>query len=173
MVMKVKVSISDYKSKDMERLEAFMKGAKSAYVTIGIHSDAGEYPGGPDVVEVALWQEFGTETIPQRSFIRSVIDGEDFGSKINQWRDEAIEKILFQNWTLDKALDYVGFKVQVLIQNKIKSNTPPPYGTGKGPNPPERVAALQKAKRAKGFPVRTLIETGLLLRSVGYKVVVQ
>lgn len=138
----------------------------NSYVSIGIHQDAGTYEDAGDikgygepvsVVEVALWQEFGTESIPSRSFIRTTMD--DNSSKINAWRTEMIENILFKGWTVEKALEAIGLRIQILIQNKIKSNVPPPLAE-----------STANAKLAKGRPAVTLIDSGLMLRSVTYKV---
>lgn len=136
-----------------------VKGFENAYVTIGVHDDAGSYPGpdAPTVMEVALWNEFGTKTSPERSFIRSTIEGNT--KAINDWRVEAINNIMNKNWTVKQALEMIGFRVQTLIQNKIKSNVPPP-----------NAASTAKAKAAHGVANSTLIDTGLLLRSIGFKV---
>jgi hypothetical protein len=39
-------------------------------MTIGVHEDADPYPDGTDVATVAAAHEFGTESIPERSFLR-------------------------------------------------------------------------------------------------------
>jgi hypothetical protein len=132
---------------------------KDAYVTIGLHEDAGQYPGenAPSVVEVGLWNEFGTATSPERSWLRSAID--EGQGQINQWRDEAILHIMNDGWTVEKALEMMGFRIQVLIQNKIKSDVPPSLAD-----------STAKAKTASGVAPVTLIDTGLMLRSVTYKV---
>lgn len=159
------------KKDDTKRIKELLKKASGAYVTIGIHEDAGAYPGGQSVVSVALWNEFGTSTSPQRSFFRSAIDENE--TLINTWREEAIDKMLNQGWTVEKALTMIGFRIQVLIQNKIKSNIPPP-------NKPSTVKAKQasgvspKSGFKAGFEGRTgtLINSGLMLRSVTFKVFV-
>lgn len=157
--------------KNNEKFKKFMdmiKRHKHAYVTIGIHEDAGRYSAGnASVVEVALWQEFGTRTIPERSFIRSAID--DNVGKINSWREEMINNIVDKGWSVEQALDAIGVRIQILIQNKIKSNVPPPYGSGRKPNDADRIQELQDAKKARGHAPVTLIETSLMLRSVTYK----
>lgn len=138
-----------------------IKGAKNSYVSIGIHNDAGSYTEGknpPEVYEVALWNEFGTDRgVPERSFIRSTIDENE--GLFQSWRQEMIVNILEKNWTLEKALSAIGFRIQTLVQNKIKSNVPPP-------NAPSTVA--EKAR--DGVAPNTLIHTGLMLRSVTFKV---
>ncbi len=134
-----------------------IKRGSDAYVSVGVHEGAGSYPDGQSVVEVALWNEYGTRTIPERSFLRSTVD--ENIPLLNSWREEMIGKVLHEGWTVHKALEAIGFRLQVLIQNKIKSNVPPP-------NAPSTVAH----KKAEGVAPDTLIETGLLLRSITFEV---
>lgn len=159
------------KKDDTKRIRKAVESAKGAYVTIGVHDDAGKYStsNAPEVAEVALWNEFGTGTIPERSFLRSAIDGNE--GKINEWREEAINNIVEGRWNTKKALEAIGLRIQILIQNRIKSNVPPP-------NADSTIAAKQRSGVApkSGFNpeysgrTSTLIDTGLLLRSITYKV---
>lgn len=132
---------------------------RGSYVTIGVHEDAGRYSGSnaPSVVEVALWNEFGTSHIPERSFLRAALD--ENVALINNWREEAIGMLL-QGAQVETALSMLGFRIMTLIQNKIKSNVPPPLAQG-----------TVDAKVKDGVAPVTLIDTGLLLRSIAYKVV--
>ena len=144
----------------VKRLRDELKRAGKSYVTIGIHDDAGQYPKGtPSVQEVALWNEFGTKDIPERSFIRSTVD--ENAAKFNQWQDEMATNII-EGWTFQKALEAVGLRIQFLIQNKIKSNVPP-----------SNADSTRASKQRRGVGDRTLIDSGLLLRSVGFKVKVE
>ena len=156
-MIKSKVKTSDSNPQQIKNFQKKIKGKEKAYVTIGVHPDAGTYGDGTSVVEVALWNEYGTSTIPERSFIRSAIDQNT--KLIEAWRLEMIENILTKDWSVKQALEAIGFRVQTLIQNKIKSNVPPP-------NAPSTLAQ----KRRDGTGSNTLINTGLLLRSIGYKV---
>lgn len=157
------------KKDNTKRLRAVIRQAGGAYVTVGIHEDAGNYEDGTSVVSVALWNEFGTAHSPQRSFFRSAIDENE--QKINAWREEAINNILDKGWSIKKALEMIGLRIQILIQNKIKSNVPPP-------NAPSTIKAKQASGSApksglkQGFESRTgtLIDSGLMLRSVTYRV---
>lgn len=174
-----------------KRIRMLAEKHKGAHVTIGIHSDAGKYTGGknpPDVVQVALWNEFGTQTIPQRSFFRSAL--RDNEAKINRWREEMLNHMVTDNWSIEDVLNTMGQRIQILIQNKIKSNVPPPnaLGTTRGK---QRSGVLPQSatlkgrfgmanKRLKGKfaamkmqaqgKTKTLIDSGLMLRSVTYKV---
>lgn len=148
------------KKDNSHSLMEILRHTKDAHVTIGVHEDAGSYGTGkdaPSVVEVALWNEFGTRDIPERSFMRSTFD--ENVAKINQWREEAVKHMVMDGWSVEKALEMIGLRIQTLVQNKIKSNVPPP-------NAPSTAAAKTK----EGVAARTLIESGLLLRSVTYKV---
>lgn len=159
-MIQTNVQVTDNDPGIFKRLKEFFSKGSAAFVSIGVHEDAGAYTAGadpPTVVEVALWNEFGTEKIPERSFLRSAIDENE--SQINKWREEALVQVLDGKWTLEKALESIGFKVQQLIQNKIKSNVPPPNAD-----------STIKGKRREGLAPNTLIESGLLLRSITYKV---
>jgi hypothetical protein len=170
-MIRASAKIIEKKNPNWEKLKKNFSG-KGAYVSIGIHEDAGSYSKGEiSVVEVALFQEFGTTKIPERSFIRSTVDEHE--SSINAMREKMIENILTKGWSKEKALEAIGLYVQSLIQNKIKSNVPPPYGTGLKPNSEARIASLQEQKRKRVGHTSTLRESELLLRSVTFKVNVE
>lgn len=165
-----KVSISSKDSAEYTRLKKFFKG-KAAYVTIGVHEDAGRYPTGVDVVQVALWNEFGTETVPERSFFRSTMAENE--TRIESFRNVIIKQMFEDKWTPEQALDALGLYIQNLVQNKIKSNVAPAYGTGKKGATAREIASRQAAKVSRVGHANTLRETELLLRSITYKVVVE
>lgn len=156
----LKLTIEDIKDPSFEKIIQEVRKLNLSYVSVGFHNTAGQYPDGTNIVQVAAWNEFGTEHSPERSFIRSAID--DNAAKLDKWRYEAIQNILENGWTAEKALEMIGFRLQILIQNKIKSNVPPP-------NAPSTIA--QKA--ADGVAPNTLQWTGLMLRSVTYRVVMK
>ena len=154
-----------------------VKRMGGAEVSIGVLSTAQPYPDGTTVAEVALWNEFGTRSIPERSFLRSAVD--DNGDKIDRWIKEMWQDAIHSTWIetrvnfpkLRKGLESIGFKVKELVQTKIQSNVPPPYGSGKHGNSSKEVAKRQEEKRKRGA-VRgdtTLIETGHLLKSISWR----
>lgn len=160
-MLKPKIQFQERNTENMNRFLKGMDGLRKAHVTIGFHDDSGSYPEGePDVVEVALWNEFGTKNMPQRSFIRSAVDENE--QRINKWREKALELIVKEGWPVDKALSMIGQNVVTLIQNKIKSNVPPPNAD-----------ATRDEKRRHASPNwgRTLMDTETMLRAVGFKVV--
>lgn len=155
-------------TKGQEKVDKFLRDIKNAatsYVTIGLHAEAGTYPAGKDgesvtVAEVGLWNEFGTKTSPERSWMRSAID--EGQPQIEAWRNELMGKVMDGSMNLEMALNAMGFRIMTLIQNKIKSNVPPP-----------NAASTLVAKERHGVAPNTLIDTGLMLRSVTYKVVIK
>lgn len=140
-----------------QRLRSALSKIGGGYVTVGVHDGAGRYTNGARVEQVAAWMEFGTMHIPERSFIRSAIN-EDL-PRINKWRTELLGKLVAGKTTVERALGALGMRVQILVQNQIKSGLLP-----------ENSASVQALKRRLGLPQTTLIFTGLLLRSVAYKV---
>lgn len=163
----IKTTITFKAEKSQEtRLKKELAKLKGSYVSVGVHEGAGEYSSGVSVIEVALWNEFGTKNsdgsthTPSRPFIRSVVYGDE--SRINGWREEVFEKVFEGKISVEKALSTLGFKIRELIRAKINSDMPPP-------NAPATIAH----KKAEGVAPRTLVETGLLLRSVEFKVVMK
>ncbi|MFZ7222718.1 hypothetical protein [Avibacterium avium] len=58
-------------NKGLEQELTLMQKFANASVKIGIQSDAGQHKeSGADVVDIAIWNEFGTEKTPSRPFIR-------------------------------------------------------------------------------------------------------
>lgn len=154
----------------VDRLRRELARYPKAYVSVGIHEDAGKYQSGDvTVIEVALWNEFGTKDVPERSYFRSTL--EENAAKIESWRAEMLDNIVHRGWTVEKALEAVGLRIQVLLQNKVKSDVPPPYGTGTHGNTPRDVERAQDAKRRRWGSSRTLIASGLMLRSITFRVV--
>lgn len=146
-----------YNTRLLTDLKTRAKAMAGSYVTVGVDESAGRYEdSNATVAEVAIFNEFGTDTIPERSFMRSALN--ENHATLARWYAEVMRKILTEGWTVEKALTALGYRTQVLIQNKIKSNVPPP-------NAP----STEAKKRRKGIPPRTLIETTLLLRSIAFR----
>ena len=117
--------------------------------------DTASYPGGVGkqslkVAQVAFWNEFGTRRTPARPFFRSTIQrqGADWGIKLAK---------AMRYYELDsrKALSALGLHIKDQITEAIATWSSPP-------NSPRTVAK-------KGFN-KPLIDTGVMQRSVDYKV---
>lgn len=167
-MIKPKTETTDSNPGQLKTILANMRKLNGSFVTIGVHSGAGKYTKGtnpPTVAEVALWTEFGTKPhgshpgTPEYAWMRKTIDEHE--QELNRVKDELLRRCMFGEITVDKALETLGFRIQVLLQNKIKSNMAP-----------ANAPSTQAAKVRAGVPVATLMNTTLLLRSIAYKVVI-
>lgn len=151
-----------------KKIQEALKKAKGSYVTAGVHTDAGTYikrpsqPNPPLVTSVAWWLEYGTKFMPARPFL-----GPAFDENIEVLKKKmalGLMGVAFYGWSVEKGLSPLGYTMVVLIQNKLRSNVGPALsGTWEPP------AGYLGRKRKLGQGQRTLIATGLLLRSVNYK----
>lgn len=146
------------------------KGAGSG-VKIGILADSGVHKAadGATVAQVALWNEFGTKTIPERPFMRT--SGEQLMPILSVYSERLIDAMLLGKITLDNALDRVGLLAQAHIKKVIIDWSTPP-------NAPRTI--LQKARKTGRAKIaggdaslaaydNPLIDTGQMLGSVTYE----
>lgn len=130
-----------------------LKNKKNKYVSVGILK--GNYPeeqGGKNIAEVALFNEFGTKNIPERSFIRSTLQENKNYKAI---KEKLAKKIIKSELEEEQALTILGQKVKQDIQNKIVELREPPN------------KAITIYKKGSSNP---LIDTGLLKNSIDYEV---
>ena len=134
------------------------KKMKGSHVSIGVHETEGSetYPNGAKVSEVAFWNEYGTVTAPERSFIRSTVD--ENRRMLNELTKKLLVKITKGDLTTEKALEKLGFLIQTKIQKKILELNDPK-------NAPRTIAA-------KGFN-NPLVDSRRLWRSIAYQVVLK
>lgn len=106
-----------------------------------------------ELAERALFNEFGTRTIPVRSFIRSTFDEER--DNLTRFRDELIPKVLSGRLSIERALRMIGEYFALKVKEKIVLLDSPP-------NAPSTI-------RKKGFddPLR---ETDAMLNGVEVRV---
>lgn len=127
---------------------------QSRFVKVGILSDRYVNKNGENVLQYAIANEFGTEKIPERSFIRSTADNQK-----NKWIDAVDEDLglIYENkLTANQALARLGTIGQKDIKETINNNVPPPNA--------------ESTIRKKGSS-KTLIDTGAMLESIEYAVV--
>ncbi len=92
--------------------------------------------------------------VPERSFIRSTVDAKKYG----EWRiaaEEMRKEIVAGHMSTDRALGLMGLRIKKDIQEKIRSQVPPP-------NAPSTIAA-----KGSDHP---LINTAQLLNSIDFEV---
>lgn len=126
-----------------------INAARDRDVKVGVQAEAGG-----ELVSVATYNEYGTTTIPARSFIRTAID--ENAAEIGKAAAELGGRVLDAEMSKEQALGQLGLVAQRKIVEKITSNVPPP-------NAPATV-------KAKGSSA-TLIDSGQLRQSIRHKVV--
>jgi len=125
-------------------------------VLVGIFEAEGGKPHGDDaltVLEVAAVHEFGSETVPERSFLRGWFD-----ENIERAR-EALRVLMVQvvegRLRPETALNRFGLWLQAEIQKRIAEGIPPP------------LAEITIERKGSSVP---LIDKGQLRSSVTFKV---
>lgn len=151
MVARIQDRDRGYKS--MRQRLALMKGS---YTKVGVQVGAREADGITDMVTVAASNEFGTDTIPERSFLRSTFDEEQENLKtISAGEAQAI---IEGTKTVDVSLALMGEYFTGRVQAKIHSHPPPP-------NSPETIAR----KGSSG----TLIDSGAMVQAIRHVEIIQ
>lgn len=111
--------------------------------------ETARYPNGTFVAQAARYNEFGTLRIPMRPFFRNAIQ-----KNIKKWY-ATLQNAINQNATPSKALSIVGEVARAdIIQSITDLRTPP------------NAESTIKQKKS----TNPLIDTGLMRRSVTYKV---
>lgn len=158
-MIKAKITIKEI-DRGWEVFKKAMKTLDGSTVTVGVHEGAGSYPNGASVAMVALWNEFGTVNMDERSFMRSA--EKDNEAELNALRIKLMGDVVEGKLTPAKALETFGKTFQRMIEKKIQSNPPPP-------NMPSTLAA----KERDGAGNQTLLWTRRLLKSITRKVVLK
>lgn len=158
-LIKPNVKVESKKNPAFEKFLADMKRQKGPHITVGVHAGAGTYENGQDVATVAAINEFGTEWIPPRPFLRNILRTKE--EQINRLREKLVKQMVNGTLSMDKALDMLGFQMQQWVVNQITGRSP------FEPNAPATIAAKERAQVTP--PNKPLYWTGLLQRSIMYK----
>jgi len=147
--MEVKVNSTNGKG-----IKSLFKRLEKGTVDVGILSSEGKHEGSSfTVAQVGFMHEFGTVTIPERSFIRSTISSES--RDIKQVARIQYKKVLDGSITTEQGLGVLGAFTVGLIQEKFTSNDWAPN--------------TEKTQARKGSS-SPLIDTGQLRQSISFKV---
>lgn len=150
------VKISD-KDNGAKALARNLKALSGSHVRVGIQGKeaSAQHAGSPSsVAAIATYQEFGTSTIPERSFIRATVDEKH--AEIQLLIKRLAKLVAEGKLTEDDALKLLGQKVQADIINRIRDNIPPPL--------------KEETIQRKGSSV-ALIDTGQMVQAITYRVV--
>lgn len=118
----------------------------ASQVDIGIHADEDQ-----QLIVIAAANEFGTEHIPARSFIRSTVD--ENGQRYAQAAEGLLGRMVDGEISKFQALELMGQLIEADIKKKIVALHEPP-------NAPATI-------RRKGSD-NPLIDTGNMLQSIRY-----
>lgn len=134
--------------KAVEALERLAK----MQVKVGIQSDAKDYGDGVSVVDVAVWNEYGTDKIPSRPFIRQCFrdNGDEAAAKFGELAQQVIS-----GGNPKAGLSSIGQWYQDKMRRTLLTF---PWS----PNKPSTIA-----KKGSSKP---LVDTGHLVNSIRYKV---
>lgn len=145
--------------RDTDRgLKALMKRFKSQAVgvTVGVHEAEGAASHGDEVtnLDVALFHEFGTEDIPERSFIRAWSDENEAA---NRERLSKIGEALVKGKVPDLETGLARFGVLAVadVQKRMVAGIPP------------ELSPVTIARKGSSTP---LIDTGQLKSSISFQV---
>lgn len=122
-------------------------------IEVGVLPSAGRNSEGVDLVDVAVWNEFGTRHVPARPFMRIAADRNE--SIWNCYAEQCIDAALQNGADINHTFSVLG--------EQIKRDVQLVFGSGEiTPNKPATI-------RRKGSSV-PLINHGDLRRSIDYKV---
>ena len=129
---------------------------RDPHVLVGVQgSEARAQHQGSDmtVVEVATVHEFGTERVPERSFIRAAIDEQQV--KLQQTSAALGRGVVLGTFTPRQALELLGHEAVGIMQQRISDRIEPP-------NAPSTVA-----RKKSSVP---LVDKGQLRGSITHRV---
>jgi hypothetical protein len=154
MSKNVKIKDTD---KGAKRIRTLLSKARlsKARIRVGVFSDQSRANGELTNADVATFHEFGTSTIPERSFIRSTLDNRR--AEFVRFGKALAARALDGHITLDVALEAMGLKVSSAMRDTIRARIDPPLAD----------ETLRRKGEKKFVP---LVDTGALLNSITYKV---
>jgi len=148
----MKVTVNSTNGNGIKKL--FKRLSNEGSVDVGILTGEGQHKDSDlTVAEIGFYHEFGTVKTPERSFIRSTINGES--KAIKKVARAQYKLVLDGKSTNTKGLGILGAFTAGLIQQKFTSNDWKPNS--------------EKTIEDKGSS-RPLIDTGQLRQSISFKV---
>lgn len=172
MRLRSRLKIIDRRNDWNEILRIIREARSGPHVTVGIHKDKadktynaprGEDNYGKTVGEIAAYNEYGTDTTPERSFVRAVVDAK--GRLIATRARMLMGLVLDRRMTLQRALNNLGQYIKLEMRNRIVNKEIPP------PNAPATVRKKsRKTKKVTWLSDTPLLDTKQLLGSIDHEV---
>lgn len=136
-----------------KRIKTEVRELHGRGVKVGLRAGSGS-TGGVPIVEYAAYQEFGTDTIPARPFMRHAVDTNE--KQIAQVAKAAAQRVVSGRSNADGALDMLGLWFKSRIQDSIRT-----AAAWAAPLSPRTI----RQKRSS----RPLIDTASMLNAVDYE----
>lgn len=133
-----------------------MKQMAGSYTKVGVQENSKAQDGVSDLVVIAASNEFGTEDIPERSFVRSTF--EENREKLADISAKEADAILTGKKDVKTSLQLMGEYHAAQIQAKIHSHPPP-----------ENAPATIKRKKSSG----TLVDKGFMVQSIRHVEIIE
>jgi len=130
--------------------------AAKVEVKVGVLGGATYPKGGPPVAMIAAIHEYGTDKIPQRSFLRSTL-----AEKHREWSAAAGLKFRDTGYLLE-ALRFAGVVAAKDVQEKITWGIDPAL---------QENTVAAKRKRGRQEPDIPLVATGAMQEAISYEVI--
>lgn len=146
------VNISDT-DPGFRNLIASLRSLEDKKLKVGVLPSAGRNSEGVDLVDVAVWNEFGTRHIPARPFMRIAADKNE--NKWNRYAERCVDAALKNRANINNALNLLGEQVKSDVQRVF----------GSGELAPNKASTIRRKGSSK-----PLIDHGDLRRSIGYKI---
>lgn len=95
-------------------------------ISVGVHADDGAqgHTEGLSVADIATFHEFGTQTVPQRSFIRAWFDEKQ--EEIQAILKAELSQAATGKRPLAQALDRAALRLEGSVKERIRQRIPPP-----------------------------------------------
>ncbi len=106
---------TDIISTEFERIRAACADMSGKKIYVGIVGSADS-----EVLKIAHAHEYGTEKLPERSFIRASFDADQ--DKLDRIITGSVEKVLSGIISADAAANAIGAQAAQLVQNYIDEN---------------------------------------------------
>lgn len=135
------------------RMVNTLRKLSSTEIKVGFLESSGGYEDGTTVAQVAAWNEYGTEHMPSRPFMRQTVKENE--SKINNFANAEAAKAVVGSQNLGMSLERTGMFIKSAIQNEITD----------GSFTPNAASTIRKKGSSK-----PLIDTGRMRQSVQYEI---
>lgn len=143
--------------------EEFRKASQQPFVKVGFVGSSGEAihkNSTETVASIAAEHEYGTEKVPERSFIRGTLIKES--AKVQSTIEQLLKNVLFQKIDVQGALGRLGvFAVSLIKDRIVTEHIPPPLAES-------TIAAKTRDGKTGEVP---LVNTGQMLNSIRHEVI--